>query len=115
MHNDLDSFDEYQVLAHSTSQNTSINGDCVMYPVLGLGDEAGEVLGKFKKLFRDKGGKYTDEFRSDIKKELGDVLWYISEISTQLEIPLSEIAQGNINKLFDRKERNVINGSGDER
>jgi len=109
------SFDGYQTMAHSTSLNTEIHGDKVLYPAIGIGNEAGEFLGKFKKLFRDRGGVYDDQFKEDIKKELGDVLWYISETATQLDISLSEIADKNIDKLFSRKERNQIHGSGDNR
>jgi len=53
-----------------------------MYPVLGLSDEAGKVLGKFKKFFRDKSGKYTDEFKSDIKKIGWCFMVYIRNIYT---------------------------------
>jgi NTP pyrophosphatase (non-canonical NTP hydrolase) len=111
----MNGFDAYQEVAHSTSLNTDIHGDKVLYPALGLSDEAGEVAGKFKKLFRDKGGEYNLEFIKDIKKELGDVLWYIAEIATQLEIPLSHIAEENLDKLLSRKQRDQIQGDGDNR
>lgn len=106
---------DYQILAHTTSKNTDIKGEKVLYAVLGLGDEAGEVLGKFKKLYRDYDGVYDDKFKETIIKELGDVLWYIAEIATQLDICLEDIANQNIIKLYDRMDRNVICGSGDNR
>jgi NTP pyrophosphatase (non-canonical NTP hydrolase) len=46
---------------------------------------------------------------------LGDVLWYISNLSHELKIDLEDVANTNLNKLFSRLERNKINGSGDNR
>ena len=108
-------FDKYQEIAHSTSLNTSINGNEVIYPVLGLADEAGEVVGKFKKLYRDKNGVIDEEFKKVIIKELGDCAWYVAEICTKMNIKLSVVASENLKKLLDRKERNKLRGSGDER
>ena len=113
--NNIVTFDTYQQLAHSTSLNTEIHGDKVLYPALGIADEAGEIAGKFKKLFRDKGGEYDEMFKADIVKEMGDVLWYLAETATQLDISLEEIATKNIDKLLSRKERNVLQGDGDNR
>ena len=83
-------FNEYQEKAHETSLKTDIYGSKWLYAVLGLADESGEVCGKVKKLFRDKEGKVTPEFIEDIKKEIGDVLWYMSEVCTNLGIELDE-------------------------
>jgi NTP pyrophosphatase (non-canonical NTP hydrolase) len=105
-------FIEYQKLAHSTSLNTSINGDKIAYDVIGLVNESGELAGKVKKLYRDKNGQIDILVVDDIVKELGDILWYLSEIATHLEIPLDVIARKNIEKVLDRKERNVIHGDG---
>lgn len=82
-----------------------------MYPVLGLAEEAGEVCGKFAKAVRV--GAEVD--REVIAKELGDVLWNVAMIANELELNLSDIAIGNLWKLEDRKRRNVIAGSGDNR
>jgi NTP pyrophosphatase (non-canonical NTP hydrolase) len=84
------------------------------YSGLGLG-ESGEVQGKIKKIIRDSGGVITDEAKILIAKELGDQLWYISDTASNLGISLDEIANGNIAKLADRKERGVLGGSGDNR
>ena len=108
-------FDEYQEIAHTTSLNTSVHGDEILYPVLGLADEAGEVVGKFKKLYRDKNGVIDEEFKKMVTKELGDCTWYLAEICTKLDIKLKDVANGNLAKLLDRKERNKLQGSGDER
>ncbi len=83
--------------------------------VLGLVDEAGEVAGKLKKLYRDKKGILDDDYKKLIAKELGDVLWYLSALSRKLGFSLSEIAEMNLEKLNSRKERGRLHGDGDNR
>ena len=78
---------------------------------LGLVGETGEIAEKIKKSFRDG----TEIDCDDIAKELGDVLFYVAALASVYEIKLSDIAATNLNKLFDRKERNVLQGSGDNR
>ena len=87
----------------------------IMYPILGLCSEAGEVAGKIKKILRDNNGQFTDADRLQINKELGDVLWYIAALATDLNITFEDIAMTNIQKLLSRKEAGTIQGSGDER
>jgi NTP pyrophosphatase (non-canonical NTP hydrolase) len=106
-------FNEYQEKAVETAVYGA--GSRVIYPALGLANEAGEVLGKIKKVLRDNDGVYTPSNIAGIADELGDVLWYIAALSKDLKIPLDDIAKDNINKLIDRKNRNVIHGSGDKR
>ena len=84
------------------------------YLSLGLG-ESGEVQGKVKKVLRDAGGVLTDKARTEIAKELGDILWYLSGTCTQLGIRLEDVADKNIEKLFSRKDRNQLTGNGDNR
>lgn len=110
----LKTFNEYQKAAHSTSKNTRI-GDTLVYPVLGLASESGELAGKIKKLWRDHDGARARSDSIAIKKELGDCLWYIAEIATQLGESLEDIAEMNIEKLADRTKRGAISGSGDDR
>ncbi len=107
-------FKEYQEKSRKTAIYPKI-GENYVYPALGLGDEAGEVLGKIKKIFRDKNGILDNETREEIKKELGDVLWYLTQLSTELEISLDDIAQANIEKLYSRLERGTLQGNGDNR
>jgi NTP pyrophosphatase (non-canonical NTP hydrolase) len=87
----------------------------IVYPTLGLVNEAGELAGKVKKIFRDHGGRVSDADREALKYELGDVLWYLAQIATELDIPLQEVAESNLEKLFSRLERNAIKGEGDYR
>ena len=83
--------------------------------VFGLVGESGEVADKFKKLIRDKKGELPDENKTEILKELGDILWYVNSISTLLGSSLSEVAEKNLDKVLSRKARGVIHGSGDNR
>ena len=83
--------------------------------VLGLVGEAGEAADKVKKIIRDKEGVASDEDKDAIKKELGDVLWYIANVSRYLGFSLSDVAETNIDKLESRYQRNKLHGAGDER
>jgi len=107
-------FQDYQ----KDSRKTAIypnQGQNFIYPTLGLAGEAGEVAEKIKKVIRDKGGVAGDEEKAGVKKELGDVLWYVSQLATELGLDLDEVAQNNLNKLASRLERDKISGSGDNR
>lgn len=87
----------------------------LVYPVLGLVGEAGEIANKLKKVARDNGGDWGPDLTQDYEKEVGDVQWYVAAIATGLKSKLGEIASGNIAKLFSRKQRGVIGGNGDNR
>jgi NTP pyrophosphatase (non-canonical NTP hydrolase) len=107
-------FNDYQTKSRKTAGYPAI-GHPIIYPTLGLVNEAGEVAGKIKKLFRDKEGQISEETREAIKAELGDVLWYITQVATELGLSLDEIAEYNIAKLYDRLERGKIRGDGNNR
>ena len=87
----------------------------LMYISMGLAGEAGEVIEKLKKVVRNDGGVVSEEKREDLKKELGDVLWYLSEMAQTLGLSLNAVAEGNITKLADRLARDVIKSEGDDR
>jgi NTP pyrophosphatase (non-canonical NTP hydrolase) len=107
-------FEEYQEKARTTAIYPEIGKEFV-YPAFGLAGETGEVMETIKKIFRDSKGKINEETREKLKKELGDVLWYLSNLATELGFSLEEIAQGNLKKLASRKKRGVLHGSGDDR
>ena len=107
-------FTDYQTKSRATAKYPSI-GHAVIYPTLGLVNEAGEVAGKIKKVFRDKGGEINVETREALKAELGDVLWYLAQTCTELDLSLDEVAEANITKLMDRQARGKIQGDGDNR
>ena len=107
-------FDEYQKKSRKTALYPDA-GNNFIYPTIGLAGETGEVSEKIKKVIRDKGGKIDDETREMIKKELGDVLWYVSQLASELGLSLDDIAEKNIEKLYSRLERGELQGSGDNR
>ncbi|MFA4999875.1 MAG: nucleoside triphosphate pyrophosphohydrolase family protein [Patescibacteria group bacterium] len=107
-------FAEYQKESQRTALYPNKGGNYV-YPTLGLAGETGEVAEKIKKIIRDKDGQIGNTDREELKKELGDVLWYIAQIATELGIDLENIAMENIKKLLSRLERGQIGGSGDNR
>lgn len=87
----------------------------IVYPTLGLANETGELAGKIKKIFRDKAGVISEADREALKGELGDILWYLTQICTELDLSLEEVANANLEKLFSRLERGLIQGEGDQR
>lgn len=107
-------FIDYQTQSRLTAKYPSI-GHGVIYPTLGLSNEAGEVAGKIKKIFRDKEGVIGEAEREALKSELGDVLWYLAQVCTELDISLDQVAQSNLAKLLDRQARGKIRGDGDNR
>jgi NTP pyrophosphatase (non-canonical NTP hydrolase) len=110
---------EYQLRCADTAKYPGCgtrSPDAITYTILGLAGETGEVADKWKKFLRgDHGPVLPPEVRALIVKELGDVLWYAARVATELGVPLSDVAQGNLDKLADRNERGVIKGSGDLR
>jgi NTP pyrophosphatase (non-canonical NTP hydrolase) len=107
-------FNDYQTKSRATAKYPAI-GHAVIYPTLGLVNEAGEVAGKIKKVFRDKEGQINPDVREALKAELGDVLWYLAQVATELDLQLDEVAEHNIAKLLDRQARGKIQGDGDNR
>ena len=111
-------FKEYQKKSRVTAGYPNKDNNFI-YPTLGLVGEAGEVADKVKKHIRDDDiktpGELSDAQKIELMKELGDVLWYISQLTSELGGDLEEIAQMNIDKLYSRMERNKIGGSGDNR
>ena len=89
----------------------------IIYPALGLGNEAGEVMGKIKKWLRgdDGEGEMSADRKEALRGELGDVLWYLVVLAKDLNLTLEDIAKYNIEKLQSRKERGMLQGDGDTR
>jgi len=125
----------YQKEAHQFASY----GNNPMYPALGLAEEAGEACGKIAKFIRKHDGveplplknvvdmmvekgeldatypDEVDEFKKNLSKELGDVLWMVAELCTVYGLDLEEVMEENIAKLTDRQNRGVIVGEGDNR
>lgn len=111
------SFSEYQLGTASTAVYPGAGtGEFIALSYLGLGlGEAGEIQGKIKKILRDNAGIVTVEHRKELLKEIGDLMWYAARLTDELGGSLELVAQANLEKLADRKARNVLGGSGDNR
>ena len=107
-------FKTYQKKARLTAQYPNLGSNNI-YPTLGLVGEAGEVAEKVKKVIRDKKGIFDEESKKGIKKELGDVLWYLSNLCDEFNFSLEEVALLNLEKLKLRASKGKISGSGDNR
>ncbi len=105
--------DGYQAAARQTALYPDDHK--VTYPALGLASEAGEVAGKVKKVLRDHGGVFGPEQTAAIRDELGDVLWYVAVLASDMGLSLDDIAAGNVEKLRSRLQRGTIQGDGDNR
>ncbi len=99
---------EYQRLSRRTAEYP--REAWLAYPALGLAGEAGEVAEHAKKAIRDDSGLISEERRAAMAKELGDVLWYVAQLASELELELDEIAQANLDKLLSRQRRGVLVG-----
>jgi NTP pyrophosphatase (non-canonical NTP hydrolase) len=106
---------DYQKKALTTVIASDSEFRDLLHWVLGINGEAGEIAEKVKKIIRDKGGEVTDQDKTEMAKEVGDVLWYLAVFAHHLGIPLETIAQQNLDKLQSRKARGVLQGSGDNR
>ena len=107
-------FKTYQKKARLTAQYPNLGSNNI-YPTLGLVGEAGEVAEKVKKVIRDKNGIFDEESKRGIKKELGDVLWYLSNLCNEFDFSFEEVAIQNLEKLKLRASNGKISGSGDDR
>lgn len=105
----MNNFNDYQDFCKTTAKYPE--NMKLLYPLLGINGEVGEVCEKIKKHYRD--GKPLD--KDDLTKEIGDVCWYISAICSDLDISLQDVIETNVAKLTSRKKRGVINGDGDNR
>jgi NTP pyrophosphatase (non-canonical NTP hydrolase) len=104
---------EYQKLARKTAIYPK--SAKIIYPTLGLCGESGEVAEKIKKIIRDENSHFSTASVGEIMKELGDVMWYASNLASDLGLRLEEVAKLNIKKLALRQKENKLRGSGDNR
>ena len=96
---------EYQRLANQTDQqpeneNLEAYPRSIMVPLLGLAGEVGELLDEHKKWLRD--GESYKLFPERVKEELGDLLWYLSNVATKHGMTLGEVAEFNLHKIGKR-------------
>jgi len=106
-------FDDYQAGARKTAIYPQ--DYLITYPALGLVGEAGEIANKVKKILRDDQGVCSDQKRAQLIEEMGDVLWYLAALASDLDVSLDMVATCNLQKLSDRATRNALRGEGDQR
>ena len=109
----ISDLDMYQQVAKTTAIYP--REQAIIYPTLGLTGEAGEVANKVKKIIRDGTIENHESLIQEISAEIGDCLWYISVLADDIGVKLSDIANNNLVKLANRKEKGTIHGSGDTR
>lgn len=107
-------FNEYQIRAKETAIYP--HSMAISYPTLGLAGEVGEVANKVKKIYRDYNGSLSASgLKGQLMEEMGDCLWYLAAIASDIGTTLDDIAQRNLSKLSARKETGTLQGSGDQR
>src|SRR6266568_13164 len=107
-------FNEYQKESRKNAIYHGL-GNNFSFPTIGLAGETGEVAEKIKKILRDKGGIVDEISKQEVRKELGDVLWYLSQIASEFDLSLEDVATGNLEKIASRRERGMVHGEGDNR
>jgi NTP pyrophosphatase (non-canonical NTP hydrolase) len=111
-------FKTYQIETRKNAIYPDV-GNNFVFPTLGLAGECGEVADKIKKLIRDKSvirpSEMSNDDKLELQKELGDVLWYLTQIATELGLDLSVVAEVNLEKIQSRMKRDQLHGSGDNR
>lgn len=120
-------FDDYQAFTRTTAKYQDAcprPGERLLYCLMGLTGEVGETAEKLKKVYRRKGLDGLDTVAAEdlgssvrylLKKELGDILWYLARLADEMGMSMSDVAQTNVDKLSDRKDRGVLHAEGDER
>jgi NTP pyrophosphatase (non-canonical NTP hydrolase) len=111
-------FDEYQKQALKTAYTSDKNNKSLMAKTIwamGVAGEAGEVIEKWKKIVAYKDGEITPEDKTELGKELGDVVWYIAVLADSLDLSFDDLMQKNVDKLKSRQQRGTIKGQGDNR
>jgi NTP pyrophosphatase (non-canonical NTP hydrolase) len=108
---------EYQRLANQTDQQPeagmfSTDPRSIMVPLLGMAGEVGELLGEHKKWLRD--GDSYKLFPERVKEELGDLLWYLSNVASKHGLKLEDVADFNLCKT-GRRWQPVGVGKGPKR
>ena len=87
----------------------------IVHLSLGLSGETGELCEKVKKAIRDKNCELSEKDYLLIKKEMCDILFYWVALCDEFEMDIDGILELSLEKIQDRINRNVLQGSGDER
>ena len=107
-------FTDYQDESRKTAIYPNLGNNWV-YPLLGLSGEAGELANTLKKVLRDHDGRMTEDVLAKVRAEIGDCIWYMANLCTELNLSLGAIAADNLEKLQRRQQRGTLHGSGEDR
>lgn len=77
------------------------NIERLMTGAIGINAEGGEIMEIVKKMVF-QGKAWNPETAHHLKRELGDVMWYVMQCLIALETDLNEIIEMNIDKLEKR-------------
>jgi len=94
-------FEEYEKLAMRTAYSNH-HTDNPLYAIACIAGEAGELVNKVKKVYRDQDGEFKPENVDEFIDEAGDILWYLVFACKMYKIHLHQIASFNIKKLEKR-------------
>jgi NTP pyrophosphatase (non-canonical NTP hydrolase) len=124
-------FNEYQAFTRTTAKYQDAchsESAKIVYCLFGLAGEMGESFEKLKKVLRVDGfdgiemalfpslkTAESERFRELMKKEMGDILWYLARLADEMGMSFQDVAATNVAKLSDRKVRGVLHAEGDER
>lgn len=89
---------EYQEFCARAVLPATLEREPIVGFALGLAGESGEVVDDIKKKYYH--GRTIDP--NHTIEELGDVMWYVANIATQLGITLDEVIERNVDKLCTR-------------
>ena len=108
---------QYQTEAMRTASGVTnaSNENLILNGAMGLCGESGEVADKIKKIYRDNNGIISEDNKEQLVKEMGDVLWYLANMATDLNVTLEDVARKNLEKIQIRQQKNLIHGEGDNR
>jgi NTP pyrophosphatase (non-canonical NTP hydrolase) len=87
----------------------------LLYTVIALCGETGEIANKVKKVIRDDHNVLHPDVQAQLVDELGDVLWYLTRMAAELDVSLDQVADANLTKIRRRLAAKKIHGSGDAR
>jgi NTP pyrophosphatase (non-canonical NTP hydrolase) len=133
----MKTFEEYsKALTAARTKGYPLCGQNMVYPALKCAGEAGELADKIGKHWRNESKLYIENgykgepkaevfcmsadsmrerFKLEVKKEMGDILWYLWAMCEEMGTTLDEIARINVEKVSDRAKRGVVCSTGDNR
>lgn len=99
--------DDFQQQALDSIAITQKGVPALAHRTLGLTGEAGILANQLKKVIRDNDGATDNVDIEEVKKRLGDVLYYTAALAEYFDLSLSDIAAANLERSAEfKKNRN---------